>query len=85
MIQGTHNALDDARNETVKIFINGELIVRKDAKISLFDSGYLVEEVFGKHKDYIRAYWFSLIYILNYFKKPKISIKSLVFLSENSF
>ena len=41
MIQGTHNALDDARNETVKIFINGELIVRKDAKISVFDSGYL--------------------------------------------
>ena len=42
MIQGTHNALDDPRNETVKIFINGELIARKDAKISVFDSGYLV-------------------------------------------
>ena len=40
MIQGTHNALDDPRNETVKIFI-GELIARKDAKISVFDSGYL--------------------------------------------
>ena len=33
MIQGTHNALDDARNETLKNFINGELITRKDAKI----------------------------------------------------
>ena len=42
MIQGTHNALDDHRNENIKIFVNGELIARKDAKISVFDSGYLV-------------------------------------------
>ena len=54
MIQGTHNALDDARNETIKIFINGELITRKDAKITVFDSGYLIGdgvwEAFRLHK-----------------------------------
>lgn len=42
MIHGTHNALDDPRNESVFIYINGELLPRKDAKISVFDSGYLV-------------------------------------------
>ena len=42
MIQGTHNAIDDERNKDIKIFINGELLARNDAKISVFDSGYLV-------------------------------------------
>ena len=42
MVHGTHNALDDPRNEDVLISINGELFPRKDAKISVFDSGYLV-------------------------------------------
>ena len=42
MVHGTHNALDDPRNEDILILINGELLPRKDAKISVFDSGFLV-------------------------------------------
>ncbi len=42
MVHGTHNALDDPRNIAIKISINGELFNREDAKISVFDSGYLV-------------------------------------------
>ncbi|MCZ4410620.1 aminotransferase class IV [Cryomorphaceae bacterium 1068] len=42
MIHGTHNALSDSRNDSVLIFINNELLPREDAKISVFDSGYLV-------------------------------------------
>ena len=42
MIHGTHNAVDDPRNETVLIYVNGELFPRHEAKISVFDSGYLV-------------------------------------------
>lgn len=42
MVHGTHNALDDPRNEDILILINGELLPRKNAKISVFDSGYLV-------------------------------------------
>ncbi len=42
MIHGTHNALDDSRNKAIKIFINGILHPREEAKISVFDSGYLV-------------------------------------------
>jgi branched-chain amino acid aminotransferase len=42
MVHGTHNALDDARNNDIKIYINGEFHKRAEAKISVFDSGYLV-------------------------------------------
>ncbi|GAB5409940.1 MAG: D-amino acid aminotransferase [Balneolaceae bacterium] len=42
MTHGTHNSLDDSRNEEVLISINGELFPRNEAKISVFDSGYLV-------------------------------------------
>ena len=42
MVHGTHNAEADERNANIKIFINGELFHRDDAKISVFDSGYLV-------------------------------------------
>ncbi len=42
MVHGTHNAIEDSRNKDIQIFINGELFTRNDAKISVFDSGYLV-------------------------------------------
>lgn len=42
MTHGTHNAIDDPRNKEIKIFINGTLHPREEAKISVFDSGYLV-------------------------------------------
>jgi branched-chain amino acid aminotransferase len=40
--RGTHDALPDERNADVLIYINGELVPRDEAKISVFDSGYLV-------------------------------------------
>jgi branched-chain amino acid aminotransferase len=39
---GTHEALPDDRNAAVLIYINGELVPRAQAAISVFDSGYLV-------------------------------------------
>lgn len=42
MIHGTHNAIEDPRNADVIVFVNGDLLHRNDAKISVFDSGYLV-------------------------------------------
>lgn len=38
----THSALHDPRNDDVLIYINGELFPRAEAKISVFDSGFLV-------------------------------------------
>jgi len=42
MVHGTHNAIEDSRNDSVLIYVNGELQKRAEAKISVFDSGYLV-------------------------------------------
>ncbi|MCA9886524.1 MAG: aminotransferase class IV, partial [Anaerolineae bacterium] len=42
MPQGTHDAVPDDRNENVLIYVNGALFPRHEAKISVFDSGYLV-------------------------------------------
>ncbi|MDO1500200.1 aminotransferase class IV [Winogradskyella maritima] len=41
-MHGTHNAISDSRNDAIKISVNGELFSRENAKISVFDSGYLV-------------------------------------------
>ena len=38
----THESEEDKRNESVVININGELVKRKDASISVFDSGFLL-------------------------------------------
>ena len=42
MNRGTHDSLADSRNEHILININGELFPRNEARISVFDSGYLV-------------------------------------------
>ena len=39
---GTHQYTDDPRNETILININGELFPRSEAKISVFDSGFIL-------------------------------------------
>ena len=42
LARGTHEALPDERNEDVLVYINGEFYRREEAKISVFDSGFLV-------------------------------------------
>lgn len=42
MAQGTHDYQQDPRNANILININGELLVREDAKVSVFDSGYVL-------------------------------------------
>ncbi len=42
MARGTHASLADERNASVVVYINGEFYPRDGAKISVFDSGFLV-------------------------------------------
>ena len=42
MARSTHQALADERNASVQIWINDEFFPRAEAKISVFDSGFLV-------------------------------------------
>ncbi|MBT3426916.1 MAG: aminotransferase class IV [Gammaproteobacteria bacterium] len=41
-MKGTHEYIDDPRNETILIDINGEHFLRHEAKISVFDSGFVL-------------------------------------------
>ncbi|WP_299860042.1 D-amino acid aminotransferase [uncultured Roseobacter sp.] len=38
----THDAAEDARNRDIKIFLNGDLVHRDEAKVSVYDSGFLL-------------------------------------------
>ena len=40
--KSTHSYLDNPKNNTIKIYINGSFYKRKDAKISIMDSGFLL-------------------------------------------
>ena len=51
---GTHAFQQDDRNKDIKIYVNGEIVPRDQAKISVFDSGFLLGdgmwESFRLHK-----------------------------------
>ncbi len=38
----THDAEEDARNKDILIYVNGELVHRDEAKISVYDSGFML-------------------------------------------
>lgn len=42
MAKGTHEYLEDSRNADIRININGELFHRDEAKVSVFDSGFIL-------------------------------------------
>ena len=42
MTKGTHSYLEDNRNKNIKIYVNGKILSREDASISVFDSGFLL-------------------------------------------
>lgn len=39
---GAHSSIEDARNQSIRIYINGELFAREDAKVSVYDSGFML-------------------------------------------
>ena len=38
----THDADEDVRNRDIKIYVNGDIVHRDDAKVSVYDSGFLL-------------------------------------------
>lgn len=64
MAKGTHQYLDDPRNTSILININGELLPREDAKISVFDSGFILGDgVWASH-------WYHSVEQSTYFAAP---------------
>jgi len=42
MAKGTHEFKEDGRNQNILIYVNGELYPRDEAKVSVFDSGFVL-------------------------------------------
>lgn len=38
----THDAEEDARNNDIKIYVDGEIVPKDDAKVSVYDSGFML-------------------------------------------
>ncbi len=38
----THDASEDERNQDIKIYVNGEIVHRDEAKVSVYDSGFML-------------------------------------------
>ena len=38
----THDAEEDLRNQDIKIYVNGEIVHKDDAKVSVYDSGFML-------------------------------------------
>ncbi|MEO1066186.1 MAG: aminotransferase class IV [Pseudomonadota bacterium] len=38
----THSSEEDARNRDIKIYVNGDIVHRDEAKVSVYDSGFLL-------------------------------------------
>ncbi|MGE4220763.1 MAG: aminotransferase class IV, partial [Alphaproteobacteria bacterium] len=42
MPTGTHRFAEDPRNAEILIYVNGALVPRAQAKVSVFDSGFIL-------------------------------------------
>ncbi len=42
MAAGTHDTLEDPRNASILIYVNGELVPRDQARVSVYDSGFMM-------------------------------------------
>ncbi len=38
----THDAASDDRNDDIRIYVDGEIVHRDDAKVSVYDSGFML-------------------------------------------
>ena len=38
----THDSADDPRNETIKIYLDGQLVPKHEARVSVYDSGFML-------------------------------------------
>jgi branched-chain amino acid aminotransferase len=51
----THDAEDDDRNRDIKIYVNGDFVHRDEAKVSVYDSGFMLGDgvwaFFDEHMD----------------------------------
>ena len=70
----THDYVKDSRNDNIKIYINGEYYHRSEAKISVFDSGFLLGDGVWEG---IRLHNNKLIHLENHIDRLFAGAKSI--------
>lgn len=58
-MSGTHEFIPDERNQNILVYVNGELFPRDEAKVSVFDSAFLVGDGFWEAFVCTTANWRS--------------------------
>ena len=53
----THDAEEDARNRDIKIYVNGDIVHRHDAKVSVYDSGFMLGDGMWEGMRLYRGVW----------------------------
>jgi hypothetical protein len=51
----THAAEEDIRNEAILIYVNGRIVPKQQALVSVYDSGFMLGDVSGRASACIRA------------------------------
>ena len=60
----THDADEDQRNLDIKIYVNGDIVHRDDAKVSVYDSGFMLGDGMWEGMRLYDGIWaLSLIHI----------------------
>ncbi len=49
----THQSEEDFRNKDILIYLNGEIVPRDKATISVYDSGFMLGMGYGRALDFI--------------------------------
>jgi branched-chain amino acid aminotransferase len=73
-VSGTHEFIKDARNRDVLIYVNGELVPRDEAKVSVFDSAFLVGDGFWES---FRLHNGKLAFVKQHLARLKANAKAL--------
>lgn len=74
MTTGSHAAENNPRNQDVLIYVNGEMMPRTDAKISVFDSGFLMGDGIWES---MRLHQGVLVFIDDHLKRLFMGAKAL--------
>jgi branched-chain amino acid aminotransferase len=55
--QSTHDAEEDARNRDIRIYVNGEIVHRDEAKVSVYDSGFMLGDGMWEGMRLYNGHW----------------------------
>ncbi|MEP6283119.1 MAG: aminotransferase class IV [Nitratireductor sp.] len=55
----THDADEDIRNRDIKIYVNGEIVPRDEAKVSVYDSGFMLGDGMWEGMRLYKGKWAS--------------------------